>query len=96
MTTQNDDLLKVVRKQQDQIDKQKTQIGELMNHSGQLIKKWAPKPTLEAQQVKEHKIPIVVGIEATAIPTATATATPTSMTRYQTLWLAPTTNHLVG
>ena len=30
MTTQNDDLLKVVRKQQAQIYKQKTQIDELL------------------------------------------------------------------
>ena len=30
MTTQNDDLLKVVRKQQAQIDKQQTQIDELL------------------------------------------------------------------
>ena len=39
MTTQNDDLLKVVRKQQAQIDKQQTQIDELLKHNGQLINK---------------------------------------------------------
>ena len=39
MTTHNDDLLKVVRKQQAQIDKQQTQIDELLNQNGQLIKK---------------------------------------------------------
>ena len=39
MTTQNDDLLKVVRKQQAQIDKQQTQIDELLKQNGQLINK---------------------------------------------------------
>ena len=51
----------------------------------------APIPTLEAQQVEEQKIATVVGIEATAIPTATATTTLTEMKRDQTLCLAPTT-----
>ena len=39
MTTHNDDLLKVVRKQQDQIDKQQTQIDELLKQNGELINK---------------------------------------------------------
>ena len=39
MTTQNNDLLKVVRKQQAQIDKHKTQIDELLKQNGQLISK---------------------------------------------------------
>ena len=39
MTTQNDDLLKVVRKQQAKFDKQKTQIDELLNQNGQLVSK---------------------------------------------------------
>ena len=39
MTTQNDNLLKVVRKQQAQIDKKKTQIDELLKQNGQLISK---------------------------------------------------------
>ena len=39
MTLQNDDLLKVVRKQQVQIDKKKTQIDELLKKNGQLINK---------------------------------------------------------
>ena len=34
MTTQNDDLLKVVRKQQAQIDKQQTHIEELLKQNG--------------------------------------------------------------
>ena len=39
MVTQNDDMLKVVRKQQAQIDKQQTQIGKLLNQNGLLISK---------------------------------------------------------
>ena len=39
MTTQNDDLLKVVRKQQSQIDRQQRQIDELLNQNGQPINK---------------------------------------------------------
>ena len=39
MTTQNNDLLKVVRKQQAQIDKQKTHIDEMLKQKGHLIKK---------------------------------------------------------
>ena len=39
MTMQNDDLLKVVRKHQEQIDKQQTQIDELRKQNGQLINK---------------------------------------------------------
>ena len=39
MTTQKDDLLRVTRKQQAQIDKKKTQIDELMNQNGQIINK---------------------------------------------------------
>ena len=39
MTTQNDDLLKVVRKQQAQIDKWQTQIDELLKQNDQLINK---------------------------------------------------------
>ena len=39
MTTQNDNLLKVVRKQEAQIDKQQTQIDELLKQNGQLINK---------------------------------------------------------
>ena len=39
MTTENDNLLKVVRKQQAQIDKQQTKIDDLLNHNGQLISK---------------------------------------------------------
>ena len=39
MTTQNDALLKVFRKQKDQIDKQQTQIDELLKHNGHLINK---------------------------------------------------------
>ena len=38
MTTQNDDLLKVARKQQAKIDKHQTQIDELLKQNGQLIK----------------------------------------------------------
>ena len=41
--------------------------------------------------MEEQKIPTVGGIVATAIPTATATVTPTEMTRYRKLWLAPAT-----
>ena len=37
MTTQNNDLLKVVRKQQAHIDKHQTQIDELLKQNGQLI-----------------------------------------------------------
>ena len=37
MTTQNDDLLKAVRKQQAKIYKQQTQIEEILKHNGQLI-----------------------------------------------------------
>ena len=39
MTTQNDDPLKVVRKQQENIDKKQTQIDELLKQNGQLINK---------------------------------------------------------
>ena len=39
MTTQNDDLLNFVRKQQAQIDKQQAQIDELLKQNGQLINK---------------------------------------------------------
>ena len=39
MTTQNDDLLKIVMKQQAQIDKQQTQIDELLKQNSQLINK---------------------------------------------------------
>ena len=39
MTTHNDDILKVVRKQQAKIDKQKTQIDELLKEIGQPINK---------------------------------------------------------
>ena len=39
MTTQNDDLLKVVRKQQAQIYKNQTQIDELLKQNDQLINK---------------------------------------------------------
>ena len=39
MTTQDDDLLKVVRKQQAHINKHQTQIDELLNQNGQLINK---------------------------------------------------------
>ena len=39
MTTQNDDLLKVVRKHQAQIDKHNTHIYELLKQNGQLINK---------------------------------------------------------
>ena len=38
MATQNDDLLKVVRKQQAQIYKQQTQIDELLKQNGHIIK----------------------------------------------------------
>ena len=39
MTTQNDDLLKVVRKQQAQLDKQQTHIDSLLKQNGHLINK---------------------------------------------------------
>ena len=39
MTTQNEDLMKVFRKQQDQIHKQQTHIDELLKQNGQLINK---------------------------------------------------------
>ena len=39
MTTQNDNLLKVIRKQQAYIDKQKTNIDELLKQNGQIINK---------------------------------------------------------
>ena len=39
MTIQNDDLLRVVRKQQSQIDKHQTQIEKLLKQNGQLINK---------------------------------------------------------
>ena len=39
MTTQNDNLLKVIRKHQAQIDKQQTHIDELLKQNGQLINK---------------------------------------------------------
>ena len=39
MTTQNDNLLRVVRKQQTQIDKQQTHIDEMMKHNGHLTNK---------------------------------------------------------
>ena len=39
MTTQNDDLLKVVRRQHAHIDKQKTQIEKPLNQNSQLINK---------------------------------------------------------
>ena len=39
MTTQNGDLSKVIRKNQAQIDKENTNIDELLKHNGQLINK---------------------------------------------------------
>ena len=39
MTTQNDDLMEVVRKQQAQIDKQQMQIDGLLKQNGQLVNK---------------------------------------------------------
>ena len=44
--------------------------------------------------MEEHKIPTVVGIEETAI--TTATETPTAMTRDQTMWLPPTTEPTIA
>ena len=79
MTTQNDDLLRVLRKHQEHIYKNQTHIDELLKQNGQLINKLGTNTNTGGQQVQQRRIPTVVGIEATAI--TPATATPTKMTR---------------
>ena len=94
MTTQNYDLLKVVRKHQEKIDKQQTHIDELLKQNGQLINKIGTNTNTGGATSAGAEIPTVVGIEATVI--TTATATPTTMTRDRTMWLPPTTEPTIS
>ena len=87
MTTQNDELLKVVRKQQAQIDKQKTYIDELLKQNGQLINKIGNNTNTGGEQVQEREIPTGVGIVETEITPVTTTPIATKQDR--TLQLPP-------
>ena len=94
MTTQNDVLLKVVRKQQAQIDKQQTQINELLKHNGQIINKIGNNTNTGGPTSAGAEIPTGVGIEATEI--TLATATPTEMKQDRTLHLPPSTEQTIS
>ena len=62
MTTQNDDLLKVVRKQQYHIDKQHTHIDELLKQNGQLINKIGNNTNTGGLTIAGAEMPTGVGI----------------------------------
>ena len=57
ITTQNNDLLKVVRKQQAQIEKHQTHIDELLNQNGQLIKNWYQYQHWRRKKWRSRKYP---------------------------------------
>ena len=87
MTTQNDDILKVVRKQQDQTEKQQTQIDELMKHNGELINNLGNNINTGDQTSVGAEMPTGVGIKETSI--TPATATPTAMKQDPAMQLPP-------
>ena len=57
MTTQNDDILKVIRKQQSQIYKQQTHIDELLKQNGQLINKIGKNTNTGPNKCRRGKCP---------------------------------------